>query len=90
MPPADKQPNVFELRTYMSPGEAKGLNKIQMFESGEITVMKEHSFLGYKVLQRIPFLQEAAEIVYAHQGAVDPAELRRIIFDDPYMGRIYK
>ena len=40
-PPADKRPNVFELRTYMSPGEAKGLNKIQMFESGEITVMKE-------------------------------------------------
>lgn len=41
VPPADKKPNVFELRTYMSPGEAKGLNKIQMFESGEITVMKE-------------------------------------------------
>jgi hypothetical protein len=41
VPPADKQPTVFELRTYMSPSEAKGLNKIQMFESGEITVMKE-------------------------------------------------
>ncbi len=41
VPAADKRPNVFELRTYMSPGEAKGLNKIQMFESGEITVMKE-------------------------------------------------
>lgn len=40
-PPADKPPSVFELRTYMSPGEDKGLNKIQMFESGEITVMKE-------------------------------------------------
>jgi hypothetical protein len=41
VPPADKRPNVFELRTYMSPSEAKGLNKIQMFESGEITLMKE-------------------------------------------------
>jgi hypothetical protein len=41
VPPADKRPNIFELRTYMSPGEAKGLNKIKMFESGEITVMKE-------------------------------------------------
>jgi hypothetical protein len=41
VPPADKRPNVFELRTYMSPSEAKGLNKIQMFESGEINVMKE-------------------------------------------------
>lgn len=41
VPPADKKPNVFELRTYMSPGESKGLNKIKMFESGEITTMKE-------------------------------------------------
>ncbi len=40
-PPADRPPDVFELRTYMSPGESKGLNKIRMFESGEITVMKE-------------------------------------------------
>jgi len=37
----------------------------------EITIMKEHSFLGYKVLQRIPFLQEAADIVYAHQERFD-------------------
>jgi len=41
VPPADQKPNVFELRTYMSPGEGKGLNKIQMFQSGEINVMKE-------------------------------------------------
>ena len=41
VPPADKKPNVFELRTYMSSSESKGLNKIQMFESGEITLMKE-------------------------------------------------
>jgi hypothetical protein len=40
-PPADQKPNVFELRTYKSPSEAKGLNKIKMFESGEITTMKE-------------------------------------------------
>jgi hypothetical protein len=41
VPPADRKPEVFELRTYLSPSESKGLNKIQMFESGEITVMKE-------------------------------------------------
>ena len=40
VPPADKKPNVFELRTYKSSSEAKGLNKIKMFESGEITTMK--------------------------------------------------
>jgi hypothetical protein len=41
LPPADKKPNVFELRNYISSSENKGLNKIKMFESGEIGVMKE-------------------------------------------------
>lgn len=41
VPPADKKPNVFELRTYLSSSEGKGLNKIQMFQSGEIDVMKQ-------------------------------------------------
>jgi hypothetical protein len=41
VPPADQKPNVFELRTYKSPSEGKSLNKIKMFESGEITTMKE-------------------------------------------------
>ena len=41
VPPANQRPEVFELRTYLSPSEAKGLNKIHMFESGEIDVMKE-------------------------------------------------
>ncbi len=41
VPSADKKPNVFELRTYKSSSEGKGLNKIKMFESGEITTMKE-------------------------------------------------
>jgi hypothetical protein len=41
VPPPDLKPNVFELRTYKSSSEGKGLNKIKMFESGEITVMKE-------------------------------------------------
>ena len=35
-------------------------------------------------------IEPGGKIVYAHQGAIDPVELRRIIFDDPYMGRIYK
>jgi HD-GYP domain-containing protein (c-di-GMP phosphodiesterase class II) len=33
--------------------------------------MKEHAFHGYRMLKRIPFLQEAAEIVYAHQEKFD-------------------
>ncbi len=41
VPPPDKRPNVFELRTYLSPSENKSLNKMQMFEGGEIPVMKD-------------------------------------------------
>jgi hypothetical protein len=41
VPAADKKPNVFELRTYISPSDSKGLSKIKMFESGEITLMKQ-------------------------------------------------
>ncbi len=35
-------------------------------------------------------IEPGGKIVYAHQGAIDPEELRKIIFDDPYMGRIFK
>ncbi len=41
VPPANQKPNLFELRTYLSPSEGKGLNKVQMFDSGEIPLMKE-------------------------------------------------
>jgi hypothetical protein len=39
--PASQKPNIFELRTYLSPSEGKGLNKVQMFNSGEIPLMKQ-------------------------------------------------
>jgi NIPSNAP len=41
LPAADKKPDVFELRTYLSSSEGRSLNKIKMFESGEIPLMKE-------------------------------------------------
>jgi hypothetical protein len=41
LPATNRPPNVFELRTYLSSSEGKGLNKIKMFESGEIPLMKE-------------------------------------------------
>jgi hypothetical protein len=37
----EKKPWIFELRTYTSHNEAKGINKVEMFNSGEIPVMKE-------------------------------------------------
>ncbi len=37
----------------------------------ERMVMREHCYRGYQIVKRIPFLQEAAEIVYAHQEFYD-------------------
>jgi hypothetical protein len=43
LPPstAEMKPWIFELRTYQSPSESKGINKVQMFNSGEIPLMQE-------------------------------------------------
>jgi hypothetical protein len=38
---ADKKPWIFELRTYQSPSESKGIKKVQMFNSGESALMQE-------------------------------------------------
>jgi putative nucleotidyltransferase with HDIG domain len=37
----------------------------------EILIMQEHCYHGYEILKKIPFLHEAAEIVYAHQEKYD-------------------
>jgi putative nucleotidyltransferase with HDIG domain len=37
----------------------------------EMDIMKEHCYRGYKIISRIPFLAEAAEIVYSHQERYD-------------------
>jgi putative nucleotidyltransferase with HDIG domain len=37
----------------------------------EMAIMREHSYRGYKIISRIPFLAEAAEIVYSHQERYD-------------------
>jgi putative nucleotidyltransferase with HDIG domain len=47
------------------------LRKPGALTADEIAVMKEHAYLGYKMVQKIPFLQEASEIVYSHQERFD-------------------
>jgi putative nucleotidyltransferase with HDIG domain len=47
------------------------LHKPGKLTDEEMAVMKEHCYLGYKIISRIPFLAEAAEIVYAHQERYD-------------------
>ena len=49
----------------------KILNKPGKLTEEEMGTMKEHCYLGYKIISRIPFLAEAAEIVYSHQERYD-------------------
>jgi len=37
----------------------------------ETAIMQEHALRGYQMLRKIPFLSEAAEIVYSHQEKFD-------------------
>lgn len=47
------------------------LRKPAKLSTEEITIMREHCYHGYQILKRIPFLFEAAEIVYTHQECFD-------------------
>jgi putative nucleotidyltransferase with HDIG domain len=47
------------------------LNKPGALTPDEVGIMREHSYHGYQIVRKIPFLQEAAEIVYAHQARFD-------------------
>jgi putative nucleotidyltransferase with HDIG domain len=47
------------------------LRKPGKLDPEEIKVMREHCYHGYQILKKIPFLKEAAEIVYAHQEHFD-------------------
>src|SRR5215470_6520694 len=57
----------------------------------QVTIMREHCYLGYKMLKKIPFLQEAAEIVYAHQERYDGTGYPRQLKGDqiPLGARIF-
>src|SRR6266446_10733308 len=47
------------------------LRKPDKLTPDEVTIMREHCFHGYQILKKIPFLAEAAEIVYSHQESFD-------------------
>src|ERR1700677_2633862 len=40
-------------------------------DSNEMCIMREHCERGYEMVRKIPFLREAAEIVYTHQECFD-------------------
>jgi putative nucleotidyltransferase with HDIG domain len=47
------------------------LNKPGKLTQDEVAIMREHCYLGYKLVLKIPVLREAAEIVYSHQECYD-------------------
>ena len=47
------------------------LRKPGALDDKEVEIMREHCHRGYQMLKKIPFLAEAAEIVYSHQERYD-------------------
>ncbi|MBS1853166.1 MAG: response regulator [Acidobacteria bacterium] len=47
------------------------LRKPGALSPDEVTIMREHCYHGFQMLHRIPFLAEAAQIVYSHQERFD-------------------
>lgn len=60
-------------------------------DSGETTIMREHCFRGYQIVRKIPFLRDAAEIVYSHQEHFDGSGYPRGLCGDqiPLGARIF-
>ena len=67
------------------------LNKPGKLTPDEISTMREHCYLGYKLVQKIPVLKEAAEIVYSHQERYDGTGYPRGLKSDeiPLGARIF-
>src|SRR5205814_10655916 len=45
----------------------KILNKPGKLTKEEMDIMREHAYHGYQIVKKIPFLADAADIVYSHQ-----------------------
>jgi putative nucleotidyltransferase with HDIG domain len=69
----------------------KILNKPGKLEHDEMTIMKEHAYHGYQIVKKIPFLAEAADIVYSHQERFDGSGYPRGLKGDqiPLGARIF-
>ncbi|MGC8548313.1 MAG: HD domain-containing phosphohydrolase [Acidobacteriaceae bacterium] len=60
-------------------------------DAAETAIMREHCFRGYQILRKIPFLRDAAEIVYSHQEHYDGSGYPRNLVGDqiPLGARIF-
>jgi putative nucleotidyltransferase with HDIG domain len=67
------------------------LRKPGRLSPDEQEIMREHARLGYQMLHRIPFLREAADIVFSHQECFDGSGYPRGLKGDqiPLGARIF-
>ena len=67
------------------------LRKPDRLSPEEQEIMRQHAQLGYRMLRRIPFLREAADIVYSHQERFDGSGYPRGLKGDqiPLGARIF-
>jgi len=49
----------------------KILNKPGKLDPSETAIMREHCFKGYQIVKKIPFLENACDIIYSHQEHFD-------------------
>jgi putative nucleotidyltransferase with HDIG domain len=49
----------------------KILNKPGKLDPDEVLIMREHCFKGYQIVKKIPFLEDACDIIYSHQEHYD-------------------
>ena len=98
---ADQKPWVFELRTYESHSESKGINKVKMFNSGEIPLMQEVGlspvFFGQTLVGRqMPNLiyMVSGEDKNAHKvhwkGFFDAPAWKKLMADPQYKDNVSK
>ncbi|MES2274860.1 MAG: redoxin domain-containing protein [Bacteroidota bacterium] len=85
----DDMVNKGKALSFLQRKQASGLNYIysgdDKYKMIEAIDPKWAGALPYTIL-----VEPNGKIVYAHEGPIDAGQLKKIIFDDPMMGRIYK
>jgi thiol-disulfide isomerase/thioredoxin len=86
---ADEPANKDKALKFLQRQQASGTNYIysgdDKYKMIEAVDPKWDGALPYTIL-----VDPGGKIVYAHQGAIDAEELKKVIFDNPMLGRIYK
>jgi hypothetical protein len=81
---ADKRPWIFELRTYESPSESKGINKVDMFNHGEVPLMQDSGLFPVFFAQAL-IGPQMPNLVYmvSGEGQEEHKKHWKVFFDAP-------